>query len=244
MPMGRSLPHWFGSTLRTLSGRAADLVQVYTHGWQFRLFSTAQKERAIWLDPQHCWMFTLSPTRRHAMHNTSVVLWNLYCVQNSDRQVSSSQNLRRFRQINNQDIINIITQNLCVNKTSPSTKSQHRQHLGLDKILASKKPQYRQNLGVDKISASSKPWRHQNTGYEKVSLSGTDSDQNRITWGNPQKWCSDSLPLLLGHLGVHAPYATRRKLRYEANQVWMNTTFISQGPQSSGILFSSRNLKG
>ncbi len=31
-----------------------------------------------------------------------------------------------------------------------------------------------------------------------------------------------------------APYATRRKLRYEANQVWMNTIFISQGPQSSG----------
>ncbi len=36
-------------------------------------------------------------------------------------------------------------------------------------------------------------------------------------------------------IGVRAPYATRRKLRYEANQVWMNTTFISQGPQSSGI---------
>ena len=65
---------------------------------------------------------------------------------------------------------------------------------------------------------------------------GADSDQNRITWGNPQKWCSDSLPLLMGHLGVRAPYATRRKLRYEANQVWMNTTFISQGPQSSGKL--------
>ncbi len=67
-------------------------------------------------------------------------------------------------------------------------------------------------------------------------LFGTDSDQNRITWGNPQKWCSDSLPLLLGHLGLRAPYATRRKLRYEANQVWMNTTFISQGPQSWGKL--------
>jgi len=36
-------------------------------------------------------------------------------------------------------------------------------------------------------------------------------------------------------LGVRAPYATRRKLRYEANQVWINTTFISQGPQSSSI---------
>jgi hypothetical protein len=47
---------------------------------------------------------------------------------------------------------------------------------------------------------------------------------------------SDSLPLLLGHLGIRAPYATRRKLRYEANQVCMNTTFISQGPQSWGKL--------
>ncbi len=37
------------------------------------------------------------------------------------------------------------------------------------------------------------------------------------------------------NIGVRAPYATRRKLRYEANQVWMNTTFISQGPQSLGI---------
>ncbi len=36
-------------------------------------------------------------------------------------------------------------------------------------------------------------------------------------------------------IGVRAPYATRRKLRYEANQVWMSTTFISQGPQSWGI---------
>ncbi len=36
-------------------------------------------------------------------------------------------------------------------------------------------------------------------------------------------------------IGVRAPNATRPKLRYEANQVWMNTTFISQGPQSSGI---------
>jgi len=68
------------------------------------------------------------------------------------------------------------------------------------------------------------------------SMFGTDCDQDRITWGNPQKWCSDSLPFLIGHLGVRAPYDTRRKLRYEANQVWMNTTFISQGPQSSGIL--------
>jgi hypothetical protein len=71
---------------------------------------------------------------------------------------------------------------------------------------------------------------------KRWAVFGTDYDQDRITWGNPQKWCSDSLPFLMGHLGIRAPYATRRKLRYEANQVWMNTTFISQGPQSSGIL--------
>jgi hypothetical protein len=35
-------------------------------------------------------------------------------------------------------------------------------------------------------------------------LFGTDCDQDRITWGNPQKWCSDSLPFLMGHLGVRA----------------------------------------
>jgi len=45
-----------------------------------------------------------------------------------------------------------------------------------------------------------------------------------------------SLPLSKrATIGVRAPYASRRKFRYEANQVWMNTTFISQGPQSSGI---------
>ncbi len=38
----------------------------------------------------------------------------------------------------------------------------------------------------------------------------------------------------LSHLGVHTPYATRRKPRYEANQV--NTTFILQGSQSWGKL--------
>jgi len=72
--------------------------------------------------------------------------------------------------------------------------------------------------------------------FEKFAVFGTDCDQDRITWGNPQKWCSDSLPFLMGHLGVRAPYAARRKRRYEANQVWMNTTFILQGPQSWGKL--------
>jgi hypothetical protein len=53
------------------------------------------------LDPQHCWMFhpactkswpcAVNPTTsRHTMqvlHNTSVVVWNLYCDRNSDHQV-------------------------------------------------------------------------------------------------------------------------------------------------------------
>jgi hypothetical protein len=51
----------------------------------------------------------------------------------------------------------------------------------------------------------------------------------------PRSGVQMSALTLRATIGVRAPYATRRKLRYEANQVWMNTTFISQGPQSSGI---------
>jgi hypothetical protein len=40
---------------------------------------------------------------------------------------------------------------------------------------------------------------------------------------------------LMGHYRCTRNLCYQRKLRYEANQVWMNTTFISQGPQSSGI---------
>ncbi len=66
--------------------------------------------------------------------------------------------------------------------------------------------------------------------------SARDWDRIRITWGNPQSGCSDICSYSKrATVGVRAPYATKRKLRYEANQVWMNTTFISQGPQSSGI---------
>jgi hypothetical protein len=44
---------------------------------------------------------------------------------------------------------------------------------------------------------------------------GTDCDQDRITWGNPQKWCSDSLPLLNG------PLRRTRSLCYQAQTpVW------------------------
>ena len=65
-------------------------------------------------------------------------------------------------------------------------------------------------------------------------LFSTDSDQNGMLEEIPEvefdSYC------WLSHLGVRAPYAARRKRRYEANQVWMNTTFILQGPQSWGKL--------
>ena len=65
------------------------------------------------------------------------------------------------------------------------------------------------------------------------ALFGTDPDR-KGSWGNPQEWI-DSYRWL-SHLGVRAPCATLRKRRYEANQVWLNTTFISQGSQSWGKL--------
>ncbi len=63
---------------------------------------------------------------------------------------------------------------------------------------------------------------------------GTDSDQNGMLEEIPRSG-TDSYRWL-SRLGVRAPYATRRKRRYEANQVWLNTTFISQGSQSWGKL--------
>ena len=70
--------------------------------------------------------------------------------------------------------------------------------------------------------------------YSEYALFGTDSDQNRMLEEIPRSG-TDSCRWL-SHLGVGAPYATRRKRRYEANQVWLNTTFISQGSQSWGKL--------
>ncbi len=71
--------------------------------------------------------------------------------------------------------------------------------------------------------------------FEKDSfLFGTDSDQNGMLEEIPRSG-TDSYRWL-SHLGVLAPYAGRRKRRYEANQVWLNTTFISQGPQLWGKL--------
>jgi hypothetical protein len=63
---------------------------------------------------------------------------------------------------------------------------------------------------------------------------GTDSDQNGMLEEIPRSG-TDSC-LWLSHLGIRAPYVTRRKRRYEANQVWLNTTFISQGSHSWGKL--------
>jgi hypothetical protein len=73
-------------------------------------------------------------------------------------------------------------------------------------------------------------------------LFGADSDQNGMLDEIPRSG-TDSYRWL-SHLGVRAPYATRRKCRYEANQVWLNTTFILQGSQSWGKLADGRNLKG
>ncbi len=67
-----------------------------------------------------------------------------------------------------------------------------------------------------------------------ILLFGTDSDQNGMLEEIPRSG-TDSYRWL-SHLGVRAPYATRRKCRYEANQVWLNTTFISQVSQSWGKL--------
>ncbi len=47
------------------------------------------------------------------------------------------------------------------------------------------------------ISLTSSPWGNISFPYPML---GTDWDQDRITWGNPQEWCSDSLPLLKGPL--------------------------------------------
>ena len=43
-------------------------------------------------------------THNAGKHNTIVVVWNLYCDRNSDWQVSCGRNLRRFKQINDNDI--------------------------------------------------------------------------------------------------------------------------------------------
>ncbi len=65
-------------------------------------------------------------------------------------------------------------------------------------------------------------------------LFGTDPDWNGALEETPRSW-TDSCRWL-SRLGVCAPYATQRKHRHEANQVWLNTTFISQGSQSWGKL--------
>ncbi len=69
-----------------------------------------RKNGATQNDPQHCWKFTLSrtssrlravnpTTSRHttqALHNTSVFVWNLYCVRNSDRQCTKYRRMHKL----------------------------------------------------------------------------------------------------------------------------------------------------
>ncbi len=54
------------------------------------------------------WLCTVYPTTSlhtlQILHDKSVVVWNLYCDRNRDRQLSFGQNLRRCKQINNHDI--------------------------------------------------------------------------------------------------------------------------------------------
>jgi hypothetical protein len=69
---------------------------------------------------------------------------------------------------------------------------------------------------------------------QKNICSARDWDRIRITWGNPQSGCSDICSYLMGHYRCTHTLCYQEKLRYEANQVWMNTTFILQGQQSSG----------
>ncbi len=51
--------------------------------------------------------------------------------------------------------------------------------------------------------------------------------------GIPRVVVQISALTLKGPLYVYAPLCDQAKLRYEASQVWMNATFVSQGPQSS-----------
>jgi hypothetical protein len=76
-----------------------------------------RKNRATQLDPQHHGYFlspvpragyALATLQRPATHSVfthyKCVVCNLYCVQNSHRQVSIGQNLKRFKHIINHNI--------------------------------------------------------------------------------------------------------------------------------------------
>ncbi len=54
----------------------------------------------------------------------------------------------------------------------------------------------RRNVRFFKRTVIISKFRRQIPQNVRTSLFGMDWDQDRITWGNPQKWCSDSLPLL------------------------------------------------
>jgi hypothetical protein len=85
------------------------------------------------------WLRAINPTTsRHTMqvlHNTSVVVWNLYCDWNSDRQVSCGRNLRRFKKIYNHDtyIYSTIISNKH-NKYRCLLKPWHWKNISVNKI--------------------------------------------------------------------------------------------------------------
>ena len=78
-------------------------------------------------------------------------------------------------------------------------------------------------------------WLSSTLRADSFDCSARDWDRKGLLEEIPRSGIQISATTKRATIGVRAPYATRRKLRYEANQVWMNTTFISQGPQSSGI---------
>ena len=78
-------------------------------------------------------------------------------------------------------------------------------------------------------------WLSSTLRADSFDCSACDCDRIGLLEEIPRSGIQISASTKRATIGVRAPYATRRKLRYEANQVWMNTTFISQGPQSSGI---------
>jgi hypothetical protein len=76
------------------------------------------------------------------------------------------------------------------------------------------------DLSLDNCNHTSSAFEQASLAHRHISCSARDWDRIRITWGNPQSGCSDICSYSKrATIGVRAPYATRRKLQYEANQV-------------------------
>ncbi len=108
-----------------------------------------------------------STLRTPGIHNTIVVVCNLYCDQSNDQQVSSGWNLKGLDKLIITMIYTKHNHNNMFSKQS-SLKSKRRQYIGFNKILASTKYWRRQIVGIDKILASTKYWRQQNIGVDKI----------------------------------------------------------------------------